>query len=280
MKPSAFAYHRPESLSEALELLSRHGETGKLLAGGQSLMPMLSMRLAVADELIDLNDVAELAYVRRAEDEGVAVGAMTRQRTLERSDSCPALVRDALAHVGHWQIRNRGTVGGSLAHADPVAELGLTWLALGGAVTAARVGATRTIAADDFFRTYYTTALEPDELVTEVRFDALRPGDGCGFHEVARRRGDYALVAVACVVRPEGVRIAVSGGSDRPQRALAAERRLADHGLDDAAIDAAVDELRDEWEPASDAHATADYRRRVAGVLLSRAARDARERAR
>jgi carbon-monoxide dehydrogenase medium subunit len=265
VKPAPFDYHAPRSLDEALALRARLGGGSALLAGGQSLMPMLNMRLARPDSLIDLNGVRELAGVREA-DGGIAVGAMTRQRWLERSNAahaaCP-LLREALGCVAHAVIRNRGTVGGSIAHADAAAELPAVLLALGGHVSAAGPRGTRRIVAGDFFRFHLTTALDYDEILTEVWFPSLPKGSGCAFLEVSRRHGDFALAGVAAVVGPDGARLACCGvgpcpvlvTSDDPEAAMAAV------------------------EPADDVHASAEYRRELVGVLARRAVALARTRA-
>jgi carbon-monoxide dehydrogenase medium subunit len=257
MKPAPFAYHAPTSLEEALALKARLGADASVLAGGQSLLPLLNMRLARPAALIDLNRVPELAYVR-VDDGGVAVGAMTRHRTLERSAeahaACP-LLREALALVAHAIVRNRGTVGGSVAHADPAAELPAVLLALGGRVTARSVRGERTIAAADLFEFHFTTSLAPDEILTEVLFPGLGAGAGHAFLEISRRHGDYALAGAACVVRDGSTRLAFCGVGPTPV--------LVESGDPDAAA-AAV-------RPADDIHATAEYRRELVRVLTQRA---------
>ena len=223
MKPAPFVYIRPESTEELLDILGRVGPEAKLLAGGQSLIPMMNLRLVFPRELIDLNPLAELRYVRR-EEETVAIGAMTRQRALERSDRIVhdlPLLAEALPYIGHWQIRNRGTVGGSLAHADPAAELPAVALALDAEIVVRGPRGLRRIAADSFFTTYLTTTLAPDEVVTEVRVPIPSPGTGWAFREVARRYGDFALVLVAALVevsngRVARARLADRGVADRP----------------------------------------------------------------
>ena len=198
VKPPPFDYLAPSSLDEALAFRAEHGGDGTVLAGGQSLMPLLNLRMAYPATVIDLGHVEELAGIHSV-DGGVAIRAMTRQRDAERSDlaleRCPLLVQ-ALRHVGHVTIRNRGTVGGSLAHADPAAELPAVALALGAQLVARSVRGERTIAADDFFLGFLTTALEPDELLVEVRFPSVGGAGrvGSSFLEIARRHGDFALV--------------------------------------------------------------------------------------
>lgn len=265
MKPPPFDYHVPSALEEALRLRRDLGTDASLLAGGQSLVPMLNMRLARPSALIDLNRLPELAYIRR-EDGGVAVGAMTRHRELERSGLAHAanpLLREAIGQVAHTIVRNRGTVGGSIAHADPAAELPSVLVALGGRVTASSAYGSRRIPAEELFEFHFTTTLRPDEILTEVWFPELGSGGGCAFLEISRRHGDYALAGVACVVRDGRVRMAFSGVGPRPV--------LVESDDPDAAAAAA--------EPASDIHATAGYRRDLVRVLARRALAEARRRA-
>jgi aerobic carbon-monoxide dehydrogenase medium subunit len=287
VKPAAFEYTAVRSIDEAVAELGQHGDGAKLLAGGQSLVPLLNMRLAMPERLIDLNRVAELAYVR-IRDGGVAVGAMTRQRAVERSALAARhvpLLADALPWVGHFQIRNRGTVGGSLTHADPAAELPAVAVCLDASFTARGPAGERTIAAEEFFLTQLTTALAPTELLTEVWFPATPPGSGSAWIELARRHGDYALVGVAAVVTLTGdrigeARLALTGVGDRPVRAREAEGRLSGESVTPDVLGDAAVAVRRAIDPGSDIHATAAYRRHVAGVLAARAIRLAAARAR
>ncbi len=286
MKPPPFRYAAPTSVDQALALLSAFGPEAKVLAGGQSLMPLLNLRLVRPGVLVDLNRVRELDYIR--EDDGeVAIGAMTRQRTAERS----ALVRrllpllaDALPLVGHPPIRTRGTVGGSIAHADPSAELPAVLLALDGSVVVRGPAGTRRIPAADFFVSYLTTALAPEDLLVEVRFPA-HPGAGTAFMEVARRHGDYALVGAAALVRLrdgrcQGVRLAFTGVGPTPVRVAEAEAAVEGRELTPAVAAEVRKVVAARLEPDSDIHASAEYRREVAGVLAERALRRAADRAR
>lgn len=265
MKPVNFQYERPSTLAEALETMQSMAGFARPLAGGQSLVPMLNMRLAAPDALIDLGKLDELRYVKAGAD-GVAVGAMTTHRMLERSDEahavCP-LLREALELVAHAIVRNRGTVGGSIAHADPAAELPAVLAVLGGRVTARSSRGEREIPASDLFTFHFTTSLEPDELLTEVWFPSVPATGGSAFIEVSRRHGDYALAGAACVVENGGCRLAFTGVGPTPVL-------VASDDPDAAA--AAV-------SPADDIHATADYRRQLVRVLTTRAAAKARERA-
>jgi carbon-monoxide dehydrogenase medium subunit len=265
VKPAPFQYHVPSTLADAVALKAQLGGEASLLAGGQSLVPMLNMRLARPGALIDLNRIPELSYVR-VDDRGVAVGAMTRHRQLERSDEAQRanpLLREALGQVAHTIVRNRGTIGGSIAHADPAAELPSVLVALGGEVTATGTGGTRQIAAADLFEFHFTTTLAPDEILTEIWFPALPAGAGTSFLEISRRHGDYALAGVACLVTPDGVRMCFTGVGPRPM--------LVEGDDPDAAAEAV--------QPSDDIHATAAYRRDLVGVLARRAVDIARERA-
>jgi carbon-monoxide dehydrogenase medium subunit len=287
VKPPAFEYVAVASAEEAVAELAAHGDAAKLLAGGQSLMPMLNLRLAAPGRLVDLNRVAALASIEERAG-GVAIGAMTRQRAVEKSvlvASRVPLLADALPWVGHTAIRNRGTLGGSLAHADPAAELPAVALGLDARFTVRGPGGSRTVAAREFFTGYFTTALAPTELLAEVWFPALPAGSGVAWIEVARRHGDYALAGVAAVVTVDGgivreARLAVTGVDAVPVRATAAERLLAGAPLTAQAMEAAAEEVRRQIEPHTDIHATAGYRRHVAGALTTRALFRASERAR
>ena len=276
MKPPPFLYEAPRSLPEAVAALAEHGEDAKVLAGGQSLIPLLSMRLARPTALVDLNDVSELASIEL--NGATTIGSMTRHRTVERSADVARLVpllAAAVPHIGHAAIRTRGTIGGSLAHADPAAELPAVALALDATFHAVSVRGSREIAAADFFDGYFTTALEPDEVLTSVRFPNAEPGTGVSLQEMARRHGDFAMVAAAASVSPSGdVRIALINVSDRPVRATEAEAAMRSGASIDDVAALAVRDL----DPPSDLHATAAYRRKVAGVLVRRALTEASER--
>jgi carbon-monoxide dehydrogenase medium subunit len=276
MKPPAFQYVAPSTLDEALALRAEHGFDSALLAGGQSLIPLLNLRIAFPAVVIDLGRVKELTGIRSA-DGGLAIGAMTRQCQAECSDLVrerAPLVVQALHQIGHGAIRNRGTIGGSLAHADPAAELPAAALALAAELVVRSTRGERTIPADDFFRSYLTTALEPDELLVEVRLPAVNGGSS--FQEVARRHGDFALVGAAAVVALDvgairDVRLVLMGVGPKPVRAAWAEAMLRNVQPSEAAFAEAAQAAVAGLEPTSDIHATADYRRRVAGVLARRA---------
>jgi len=283
VKPPPFDYVAPSSLDEALALRAEHAADSLVLAGGQSAMPLLNLRMALPATVIDLGRVAELAGIRE-HDGGVAFGAMTRQREAERSplvQSRLPLATQALAHVGHATIRNRGTIGGTIAHADPAAELPAVALLLDGELVARSTRGERTIAAGDFFLGVMTTALEPDELLVEVRLPGLSGRAGTAFLEVARRHGDFAIVAAGAAVALAGdgaiadARLAFTGVGATPVRAREAEALLRGEQPGDEVFAEAAERAARDLEPGSDAHATSAYRRRIAAVLARRALREA-----
>jgi carbon-monoxide dehydrogenase medium subunit len=290
MKPAPFEYWAPTSLNEAIELLSSLAASGdaKLMAGGQSLMPLMNLRLAQPQHIIDLNGIDEMTSIGRDGDV-LTIGAMCRQRAAERSaevrQACPLLV-EALRYVAHPPIRNRGTVGGSIAHADPAAELPTLALCLDAELVVRSSSAgERVIPAADFFTGFLSTALAEDEILTAIRLPAAGPGSGAAFEEVARRHGDFAMVGVAATVRLDGdtiteANIAVSGVAGRPVRAGDAENFLAGQPAGDESFAAAAAPARAGLRPSSDLHASGAYRKHVAGVLVTRALRSATGRAR
>ncbi len=287
MKPPPFDYHAPCTLGDALAALAEAGPGGKVLAGGQSLIPMLNMRLAEPAALVDINHVPELRTLV-TDRHGVRVGALVRHAAAERSDAVHGvqpLLREALRQVAHPAIRNRGTVVGSLAHADPAAELPAVLVLLGGSVRIARQGAPhRDVPAADFFRGPLEPALTPGDLAVSAYFPALPPHTGTAFREVARRHGDFALSAVAALVtldddlRISAARVACAGVGPAPVYAdvtAECEHRPAT-SVDWAAVTRAV---QDRIEPDDDIHATAAYRRHLTGVLAGRALRSAAQEA-
>jgi aerobic carbon-monoxide dehydrogenase medium subunit len=288
MKPPRFDYQAPTSLDEALALLRQHGDQAKVLAGGQSLVPLLNFRLVRPQVLVDLNEVSGLDGIR--ETNGVlTIGAMTRQRAVETSalvrERCP-LLADAMPQIGHVQIRNRGTVGGSLAHADPAAELPAVVAALGGDVVLRSAGGQRALPAEQFFVTYLTTALEPGELLVEVRLPVTPPRSGSAFLEVSRRHGDFALVGVAASVTLDAAGIctraalALTGVGPTPVVARAAAMALVGVRPTPEAFAEAAGRATTGLVPDGDLHASREYRTHVAGVLTRRALERACERAR
>jgi carbon-monoxide dehydrogenase medium subunit len=280
VKPPRFGYDDPATVEDALDLLARHGDAARILAGGQSLVPMLNFRLARPGRLVDINRVAGLAGVTATPDGGLRLGAMVRQRALERAplvrERCP-LLAEALPLVGHPQIRTRGTLGGSLAHADPAAELPAVMVALDARLTVRRASAVRTVPAGDFFVAALTTTLAPDELLTEIALPPWPARTGSSVLEVARRQGDFALGGVAATLtldaqgRVAAARVVCFGVGERAARAADAERSLVGGAPSPAAFAEAGRLASAAVAPADDIHASAAYRRRLAGVLTARA---------
>lgn len=278
MKPPPFDYVRADSVVHAVSLLAGAGGDGKLLAGGQSLMPMLNFRLLAPAVLIDINRIAGLDAIAATAD-GLRIGALVRHRKLEASptvrDSFP-IITAAMQHVAHLAIRSRGTIAGSLSHADPAAELPMLALLLDARITVAGPDGERVIEARDFFAGALTTTLADDEMVTAVDLPALPAGAGWGFEEVARRLGDFALAAVAVVMtlrdgRADEVRIAVAGAGETPLRLATAERLVAGESLTPSLLAAAAAAAAGDIDPMTDLHGSADYRRHLVGVLMRRA---------
>ena len=281
MKPPRFEYHAPRSVDEAVALLARYGGDAKPLAGGQSLVPLLNFRLARPAALIELNRIPALAGIREV-DGRVVFGAMTRQRTVEFSPVVTRrlpLLAEATRWVGHLPIRSRGTIGGSLAHADPSAEYPAVLTALDGTVVARGQQGERVLTATELFETYLTTSLGPDELLTEVRLPATPSGAGWAFEEFARRHGDFAIVGIAAALwRDAGrwtVRLATAGAGPVPVRLREAEGIIERDGVGDKAVVAAAARAAELVQPDSDLHASADYRRNLTRVLTERALRKA-----
>lgn len=264
MKPAAFDYHAPDSLERALELLAEDSLEVRVIAGGQSLVPMMNFRLAVPEALVDLRRIAELHRLEVGADGVLEVGAGVTQARLLRDERVREgwpLLHAGVAHIGHPQVRSRGTICGSLAHHDPHGELPALAVALAARLVVAGAAGRREVAAEDFFVSYYEVALEPGEMLVAVRFPAPAPGTGWGFREIARRRGDFALVGVACLLAPGGLpRLAFFGVGDRPVL-------VCDLG----AIAEAV-------QPLDDLHASAEYRREAAAALAAEVVAQARER--
>jgi len=271
MKPVPFAYVRAESAEHAVETLRAHGDEAKILAGGQSLLPALNMRLVRPGVLVDLNFAAGLDGVSE-ENSSLRIGALVRQAAAQRSGlvrtGCP-LLAESLPLVGHVVTRNRGTVCGSVAHADSAAELPLALVALGGEV----VTSSRTIPAAEFFVTHFTTTLEPDELVIATKWPRLEPGEGGALEEFAVRHGDFALASAACVLHVEearvtAARLAVGSVTDRPE--LVDSSALVGHAVDADAARSIAAEVASSVDPPPNLHGSPDYRRRLIEVLVER----------
>jgi len=285
MKPAKFEYFDPTTLGEAVALLGRLGEDARVLAGGQSLVPLMNFRLARPEHLVDLNNVAELDVLSTIGGE-LRIGAMTRQRVLERSSEAVAgwpLLREATGYIGHVQIRNRGTVGGSLSHAFPSAELPVAMVTLDAVFVLRGEDGERMVAAEDFFLGTMTTVLNPGELLREVRVPAMVVRGGTSFQEVSRRYGDFAMAGAAALVTLDqsgmvaGARLTLTGAT--PLRAHAAEAVLMGEKPSAVLFREAARRAVDGIEQDSDMHATADYRRRACEVLARRALLVAAERA-
>lgn len=289
VKPPPFDYSSPETLEEALALLADLGDEARPLAGGQSLIPLLSLRLARPSHLIDLAGIAELKTIDAA-DGALVVGAMVRERKAEADDRvrrlAPALA-EALPFIGHPAIRSRGTIGGSLSHADPAAELPAVALLVEAQLVArSRDRGRRTIQAAEFFNGFFTTALEPDEILTEVCIEAPAPGTGWAIDEVARRHGDFAMVGAGAMVRLDPgrgtiaeARIALTGVSDTPVRAREAERMLVGADPADETWSGAAQKACTALSPPADVHGSSAYRQHVAGILIQRTLAVAAQRA-
>jgi CO/xanthine dehydrogenase FAD-binding subunit len=288
MKPPPFKYVVPASLEEALSLKASHGDDARFLAGGQSLVPMLNFRVVQPAVLIDLNPLTQLSGITRA-NAALRIGALTRYRTLER-DSLVAealpLVREALPHIAHPQIRNRGTLGGNLAHADPASELPAIVLALEGRLRARSTSGERWIAARDFFVGPLTTALRSDELLADIELPVRAKRSGFCFVEVSRRRGDFAMMGVAVALtlgmlgQCNQARLVLCGAGDRPIDVSTAVSALVGRSIDPAGIDHVAASVQQSIDPPGNVHASKGYQRHLAGVLVKRALPIALERAR
>jgi len=278
MKPALFDYVAATTIDMAVAALAAAGGDAKILAGGQSLVPMLNFRLLRPSVLVDINRIAGLAYIE-ADSEAIRIGALTRHFQLEISPLVARhlpVVSAAMAHVAHLAIRNRGTIGGSLSHADPAAELPMLALLLDAEFQVISASGKRTAAARDFFRDALTVNLAGDELLTEIVLPKLPPRTGFGFEEVARRHGDFALAVVAATLTISNgaisaARIALGGVGPTALRARDAEALLIGHALDDTLTERAAEAVRAVLKPETDLHASADYRRHLAGVLAGRA---------
>jgi len=287
MKPAPFKYIAATSLEHALALKAEHGDDAKFLAGGQSLMPTMNFRLAQPAILIDINRIDGMAGIRKGDAGSSHIGALTRYRALERDvafASVYPLIAEALPHIAHPQIRNRGTLGGNLSHADPASELPALATAMQARMKIRSRHGERELAASDFFVAPLTTGLEPDEMLVEIIFPAMTPRSGSCFLEVARRRGDFALAGVAAIVtlddegRCAALRLALCGVGDTPLDVSKAASLLIGQSRTEKAIAAAAAEVQRAIDPHGNVHASANYQRHVAGVLTRRAIATAAQR--
>jgi CO/xanthine dehydrogenase FAD-binding subunit len=280
MKPASFEYFAPATLDETLELLHEHGDEAKILAGGQSLMPLMNLRLARPKIIVDINGLSSLDRIASTADGGLAIGAMARHCAVEKS----ALVREqnpllasTMPLIGHFQIRNRGTMGGSLAHADPAAELPALSMLLGCEFCLARKGGVRVVPAEDFFLGYLATAIEQGELLTEIRFPKWRAGAGWAIDEISRRKGDFALVGVALQAELDAdanvkdVAIVMFGVGGKPHRIKSTDSILRGRRVSPGILRELGQLVAEELEPDTDIHASTEYRKEVGGVLARRA---------
>jgi len=280
MKPAPFEYFAPLELQEALDLLERYGDEAKILAGGQSLMPLMNLRLARPGLIIDINRLSSLDTITATPEGGLTIGALTRQRALERSkivqEQNPILAA-AMPLIGHFQIRNRGTIGGSLVHADPAAELPAVSLLLGAEFLLRSKSAVRVVPAAEFFLSYLTTAIRPAELLTEIRLPKWPSGEAWAVQEIARRKGDFALIGVALRAELDAEEtmqkavIVMFGVDSKPLRMERAEAILKGRRISEAFLRELSGVVAEELEPDSDIHASAAYRKEVGGVLVRRA---------
>jgi carbon-monoxide dehydrogenase medium subunit len=289
MKPAPFKYIAATSLAQALGLKAEHGDEAKFLAGGQSLIPTMNFRLARPAILIDINGVDELAGIRPDSGGGARIGALTRYHQMQRNTELTGdfpLLGEALPHIAHPQIRNRGTIGGNLSHADPASELPAIMVALKARFRIQAASGERRIAASDFFVGGLTTDLAAEEMLVEIELPARKPRTGSCFMEIARRRGDFAIVGVAAMVTLDAsdqcsdVRLAYCGVGETPVDASDAAGLLVSHGVTEQAAAEVAEAIQQAIEPAGSVHATADYQRHVAGVLTERAVLTANQRAR
>ncbi|HSR69233.1 MAG TPA: xanthine dehydrogenase family protein subunit M [Acidobacteriota bacterium] len=293
MKPPAFDYHAPRTDEEALQLLKRYGGEAKVLAGGQSLIPAMNFRLARPAVLVDINAIGDLAYIVEEASGGVRIGSMTRQRTVETSPlvrDCSPLLHAAMPWIAHLQIRNRGTIGGSLVHADPAAELPAVMLALRARLRLESQEDERWLSARDFFTGFFSTALAENEMLCEIVVPCLPPRSGTAFREFARRHGDYALAGCCAVLTleedrgdPEQIkeaRLTYFSVADGPVEAAQAQALLAGQQPSvDLFAEAARVAAHNDLDPPGDIHATPQFRRHLAQVLTRQALKQALQRA-
>lgn len=282
MKPAPFDYFQPASLSEAISLLAAHGDAGKVLAGGQSLVPAMNFRLARPSILIDINRLPELSYVR-PDGDGLSIGALTRHAAFHRpvvDGPLGLLLSKVVRHIAHYPIRQRGTFGGSLAHADPASEWCLVATTLGTDLVVTSVRGERVIGSRDFFKGTFSTALASDELLTEIRLPALSQDWQVGFYEFSRRAGDFALgMALAALRIDNGIikdaRLGIGGVADRAIRLERLEGQLIGGPASTEAIDAIAREARESITPTGDIHASPEYRRDLIATAVKRALAEA-----
>jgi carbon-monoxide dehydrogenase medium subunit len=289
MKPIPFDYYAPASLEEALDTLAQLGYDGKVLAGGQSLIPAMNFRMARPPALVDLNGLSELDYIRPASDGGVSIGTMTRVAGVEHDPQVSRLfplMTEVMPHIAHPQIRNRGTFGGAIAHADPAGQLPAIAVTLNARMKILKHGGERWVPVEEFFVGPFTTVIEPEEMLAEVALPALPAHTGSSYQQVSRQRGGYSTAAVACVVsldeggRCKQVRLVLISVGDTPILSKQAAQILVGQKPSPQAIEAVAEAAaKSEIDPGTDVHATADYRRHLTRVLIGRTLTAAFERA-
>jgi carbon-monoxide dehydrogenase medium subunit len=288
MKPAPFEYLAPESLSSALEIIAEYGDEAKLLAGGQSLIPAMNFRLVQPTVMVDLNKLTDLSYVKNASSGELLIGSMTRHRQLEYDPlvkNHSPLIHETMPHIAHAQIRNRGTIGGSLAHADPAAELPVLLVALDGRVRMKSRTGERWVNSDDFFQGIFTTALSDTEIIVEISIPKMPEGTGYSFVEFARRKGDYALLGVAALVRLDAndicrqARIVYLNAGDSPVKAQGAASLLLDEQRSDELLETVATNVEQELSLTGTIHASVPYLRHLSRVLTVRALKQAFQRA-
>jgi carbon-monoxide dehydrogenase medium subunit len=287
MKPPKFDYFAPDSIESALTLIAEHGDDARYLAGGQSLVPMMNFRVAAPSALIDLNGIATLRGIRVDENSRLHIGAMTRTREIEMDSTIATanpLLHAAAPHIAHIQIRNRGTIGGSLAHADPAAEMPGIVLACNAEINSIGPAGPRSIAAVDFFEGIYSTALQDGEMITEIVFPPWPAARCWAFQEISRREGDFAMIGIAAwfdlneTGEISAASLTAIGAGDTPLRLPAAEEILSGQPPGDVLFAEAAQAAVNEFDPGSDLHASDEYRQEVGGVLVERALKTALQR--
>ncbi len=285
MKPAPFEYFAPTTLDEALSLMNQHGFDAKLLAGGQSLIPVMNFRLSQPAILIDINNIPELSGISLTAVNQLSIKAMSRHAHVEKSDlvaNHAPLMFETMPYIAHPQIRNRGTIGGSIAHADPAGELPVICVTLGAQFLLKREGNERWVSADDFFIGLFETALEPEEIICEIQIPTMPLNSGYGFQELARRHGDYAQAGAAAFIQLDSTgvckeaKLVFLNVGERPMVATEGAKALIGNNLSDDVIETAVSTAtQNEIDPTTDVHATANYKRHLAGVLAKRALKQA-----
>jgi carbon-monoxide dehydrogenase medium subunit len=289
MKPVPFDYYAPTNVEEALDTLQRLGYDGKILAGGQSLIPAMNFRMARPAALVDLNKIKELAYIKTTDDGGIVIGTMTRDSAVEKSPEVVArfpIIPEVMANIAHPQIRNRGTFGGAIAHADPAAQLPALMMALSARMHISKKGSDRWVDVDDFFMGPFMTVIEPEEMLVEIAIPGLAPHTGASYKQVARQRGGYAQAAVISVVTLDGsgrcqqVRLTLFSVGETPILSAYAQKALVGkEPTPELIADVAAEVAGSEVDPGTDLHGTADYRKHLVEVLVRRSLTEAFARA-